>query len=306
MATAGRILIIPKGKYKELTPYETLDMVSYGGKGWVCKKTCVGITPEDGDYWGECISVEELDLSKENLLYLESNGTEICPMSMVVVEPDVRSYAKCISRSFDAIHTSFENVNTNLAPLTGNDTTTTETDIEKLVVAVHQSLKEGDSINKYYAKANVTIMGHKSAWSRGRYFVMYASSMGIFICEMLSNSTVNIEPMVRNSDLATEHITSHVTLSSKMATNYTKVVRSGNVVTVTLRVDSEITKGENFITGLPNSLTYLLGIPLINSSTGTVDGYMNLYNGDSGASLQNMVAKSSASRIATFTYVVNA
>lgn len=59
MATAGRILIIPKGKYNEETQYEMLDMVSYGGKGWVCKKTCIGIAPEDGEYWAECIDVSE-------------------------------------------------------------------------------------------------------------------------------------------------------------------------------------------------------------------------------------------------------
>jgi hypothetical protein len=59
MATAGRILIIPKGKYNEETQYEMLDMVSYGGKGWVCKKTCIGIAPEDGEYWAESIDVSE-------------------------------------------------------------------------------------------------------------------------------------------------------------------------------------------------------------------------------------------------------
>ena len=59
MATAGRILIIPKGRYNEETQYSMLDMVSYGGKGWICKKTCIGIAPEEGEYWAECIDVSE-------------------------------------------------------------------------------------------------------------------------------------------------------------------------------------------------------------------------------------------------------
>ena len=59
MATAGRILIIPKGRYNEETQYSMLDMVSYGGKGWICKKTCIGIAPEEGEYWAECLDVSE-------------------------------------------------------------------------------------------------------------------------------------------------------------------------------------------------------------------------------------------------------
>lgn len=59
MANAGRILIMPKGKYNEETIYEMLDMVSHGGKGWVCKEGCMGIEPseENSQYWAECIDV---------------------------------------------------------------------------------------------------------------------------------------------------------------------------------------------------------------------------------------------------------
>ena len=51
MATAGRILIMPKGVYDASATYEMLDLVSYNGKGWICKQTCTGIAPEEGDYW---------------------------------------------------------------------------------------------------------------------------------------------------------------------------------------------------------------------------------------------------------------
>ena len=57
VANAGRVLIIPKGKYNADVEYEMLDMVSHGGKGWVCKKACSGIEPADGEYWAECIDV---------------------------------------------------------------------------------------------------------------------------------------------------------------------------------------------------------------------------------------------------------
>ena len=68
MATAGRILIIPRGKYNEESTYNMLDMVSFGGKGWICKKTCIGIEPIEGEYWAECIdmSYEFEDLEKKS------------------------------------------------------------------------------------------------------------------------------------------------------------------------------------------------------------------------------------------------
>lgn len=59
MTTIGRILVVPRGKYNSDTQYDKLDMVSYGGKGWVCKKICTGVLPSEGDYWSEIIDVSE-------------------------------------------------------------------------------------------------------------------------------------------------------------------------------------------------------------------------------------------------------
>lgn len=54
MATAGRILIMPKGAYNASTTYEMLDLVTYNGSAWIAKKTVVGIAPVDGEYW-QCL-----------------------------------------------------------------------------------------------------------------------------------------------------------------------------------------------------------------------------------------------------------
>ena len=53
MASAGRILIIPKGNYNAETEYEMLDLVSHNGTSWLAKKTAVGIEPSDAnsEYW---------------------------------------------------------------------------------------------------------------------------------------------------------------------------------------------------------------------------------------------------------------
>lgn len=71
MATAGRILIMPKGPYDASVTYEMLDMVSHNGSTWVAKKTAVGITPSDAnsEYWFKMvgISANELNALKEEI-----------------------------------------------------------------------------------------------------------------------------------------------------------------------------------------------------------------------------------------------
>jgi hypothetical protein len=64
MASAGRILIMPKGAYDPNATYEMLDMVSYNGTSWLAKKTVKGIPPADayGEYWH---SLLDFDPSKK-------------------------------------------------------------------------------------------------------------------------------------------------------------------------------------------------------------------------------------------------
>lgn len=60
MATAGRILIMPKGAYDASVTYQILDLVSYNGTSWLAKKTNVGITPseENSEYWHNMFDLE--------------------------------------------------------------------------------------------------------------------------------------------------------------------------------------------------------------------------------------------------------
>lgn len=50
-ASAGRVLIIPKGDYSASVTYGNLDMVYYGGKSYICKKTSLNNLPTDTEYW---------------------------------------------------------------------------------------------------------------------------------------------------------------------------------------------------------------------------------------------------------------
>ena len=68
MATAGRILIMPKGTWNAETTYENLDMVAHSGRAWVAKKVSVGIEPseENAEYWHDflgmnMVTIEEME-----------------------------------------------------------------------------------------------------------------------------------------------------------------------------------------------------------------------------------------------------
>ena len=57
MATAGRILIMPRDAWVAETTYEMLDLVSHNGKAWLAKKTSVGIEPsaDNVEYWHDLL-----------------------------------------------------------------------------------------------------------------------------------------------------------------------------------------------------------------------------------------------------------
>ena len=59
MASAGRILIMPKGAYNASVTYEMLDMVFHNETSWLAKKKTVGIEPSEtnDEYWHKVISI---------------------------------------------------------------------------------------------------------------------------------------------------------------------------------------------------------------------------------------------------------
>ena len=71
MASAGRILIMPKGNYDASATYEALDMVSHNGKSWLAKKTAKGIEPSaaNSEHWHDLITV-----TPENIGALRVSG----------------------------------------------------------------------------------------------------------------------------------------------------------------------------------------------------------------------------------------
>ena len=67
MASAGRILIMPKGNYNADTTYESLDLVYHNGSSWVAKKTVKGVEPTTGatENWQQMSDFSSLEERKQ-------------------------------------------------------------------------------------------------------------------------------------------------------------------------------------------------------------------------------------------------
>ena len=62
----GKVMMIPKGEYSNDITYEFLDIVSYNGSSYVCKKDTKGNTPENLEYW-------QVIVEKPDTLILETD-----------------------------------------------------------------------------------------------------------------------------------------------------------------------------------------------------------------------------------------
>ena len=71
MASAGRILIMPKGDWKAETQYEMLDLVGHNGKVWLAKKPVPkGIEPsvDNNEFWMDMIDLTKVNLEDVGIL----------------------------------------------------------------------------------------------------------------------------------------------------------------------------------------------------------------------------------------------
>ena len=74
MASAGRILIMPKGDWNTETEYEMLDLVYHNGISWLAKKNAVGIEPRDAnaEHWMKMCDGADITRILSN--YINVNG----------------------------------------------------------------------------------------------------------------------------------------------------------------------------------------------------------------------------------------
>lgn len=79
MASAGRILIIPKGAYDSTASYENLDLVFHNGTSWLAKKVVTGIEPttENSEYWHKLCDSTDLTEVNNRIKSAEDRVTAI-------------------------------------------------------------------------------------------------------------------------------------------------------------------------------------------------------------------------------------
>ena len=68
-ASAGRVLIIPKGDWNAETTYTGLDMVRHNGASWICKNTCTNIEPTEANSanW-QMMSRDSTDITVDSVM----------------------------------------------------------------------------------------------------------------------------------------------------------------------------------------------------------------------------------------------
>jgi hypothetical protein len=92
MASAGRILIMPKGEWNAETTYEMLDLVFHGGASWLAKKEVIGIEPSDAnsEHWFKMCESADLTSVYNRLQAIESQLIS----SISLDDIDLTPYAK--------------------------------------------------------------------------------------------------------------------------------------------------------------------------------------------------------------------
>lgn len=61
-ASAGRVLIKPRGEWSAEAVYHRLDLVNYGGYAWLAKQTVTGVEPSDDypSYWHNMLDIKHI------------------------------------------------------------------------------------------------------------------------------------------------------------------------------------------------------------------------------------------------------
>jgi hypothetical protein len=125
MASAGRILIIPKGNWKAETQYEMLDLVYHNGASWIARTNVAsGIEPSEANknYWQKMAqSGVAIETSVEYINCKANTST-----SYAVSEPNKEGYSK-----LGAIH----NIGYDSDSTVGNATLYQKSDTEGVVYA---------------------------------------------------------------------------------------------------------------------------------------------------------------------------
>lgn len=203
MVSAGRILTLPKGDWNNTTMYNMLDLVSYNGITWLCKRQCVGITPsvEQVEYWQQFGSAAPIaSTSVAGLVMPDGTTITIDPTTGAIAVPIAKTNGVGLVKpdgttiTIDANGT-ISSTGGNLSNL--GDVAITSLQNGQTIVwnAANQKWQNGDVAGTLAALSDVTITGATD----GQIFA-YSASQGKWINataeSTLSNSTKPIQTKV--------------------------------------------------------------------------------------------------------------
>ena len=203
MVSAGRILILPKGDWNNTTMYNMLDLVSYNGITWLCKRQCVGITPsvEQVEYWQQFGSAAPIaSTSVAGLVMPDGTTITIDPTTGAIAVPIAKTNGVGLVKPDGTTITI--NANGTISSTGGNlsnlgDVAITSLQNGQTIVwnAANQKWQNGDVAGTLAALSDVTITGATD----GQIFA-YSASQGKWINataeSTLSNSTKPIQTKV--------------------------------------------------------------------------------------------------------------
>ncbi len=134
MASAGRILIIPKGTWNAEVEYEMLDLVFHNHISWLSKKVSKGVEPNEvnTDYWFKLCESADLSEINQRLSALESQMLSTISLDDI----DLSDYAlktelNSTNSTVNGIKTDVSTMKTNVSSLT-TKANTLESNVEDL------------------------------------------------------------------------------------------------------------------------------------------------------------------------------
>lgn len=107
MASAGRVLPLPKGAYSSSTTYHLLDFVSYQGSTYICKQTSTGNAPTNTTYWQ--IMAQGTESASVAGNYYGTCSTGASTSAKIVSIPATENFVLQVG---DIIGIKFDNTNT--------------------------------------------------------------------------------------------------------------------------------------------------------------------------------------------------
>lgn len=118
-ASAGRILILPKGAYVAGTTYHILDYVRYNGKTFIARRTNTNVTPVDGADW--------MEVTDSGVLTFNGRSGAVTPQSGDYDAGDIEYGQISVEDALDAL-TSLETFELDATDWEANQDSSTNTD----------------------------------------------------------------------------------------------------------------------------------------------------------------------------------